>query len=222
MTYINLSDFSSSRKWELLQFCISPSTQKASLIKLLLWWNSNIFESIQPKILKQMEKSVSNLKRKISQYGEEYLRLLMKFDYRNDPTDRRVVFYISYFLEVGFLMMLQKEVSEDLYYFGYRFDDVFVDRKHRIMGNVHLFKALGDETRLNLLQALAKKDHYGEELSQMLNLTNSTISYHLSLLLYEGLVNIKRIENKTYFSLNYDLFRSRIKKAVDQLLDQDQ
>lgn len=78
-------------------------------------------------------------------------------------------------------------------------------RDQDIAGYATLFKALGDETRLNILQFLIAKgdglcachiEDYVKELSQ------PTISHHLRLLREAGLVTAERKGTWVYYAIN--------------------
>ena len=69
-----------------------------------------------------------------------------------------------------------------------------------------LFKALADETRLNVLRALNEKDMYVELLAERLQLSAPTVSFHLKKLLAAGLVDARREQYYTVYSLRRDLF----------------
>ena len=53
---------------------------------------------------------------------------------------------------------------------------------------IMLFKCLSDKSRLHLLKALAMEDMYVERLAERLDLSASTVSFHLKKLTEAGLV----------------------------------
>jgi DNA-binding transcriptional ArsR family regulator len=63
-------------------------------------------------------------------------------------------------------------------------------------------RALGDPTRLRLIQILAKQDATGHDLAQALQLSPSTVSQHLHILMDEHLLNWRqRGRHRDYFLL---------------------
>lgn len=73
-------------------------------------------------------------------------------------------------------------------------------------------RALGDESKFEILQYIADKKAYGIELANALGLTTATISKHMSALRSFGLINAeKKDNNRVYFSIN--------RTAVVHLLD---
>ncbi len=218
MDFINSTDLLANRKWELLQFASNPDEMKSNLVMLFEWYYVEIFKKEEVKIEKIIGKYEKDLKRKLHNYGYEYLTLLTSSDYSKPVNDRKVVLILSYYLEVIYLLLFRYDKKEDLYFLGYRHNEVFVERKHRIMSNVHLFKALADETRQNIIRLLTKRDYYGEEFAQEMQLSNSTISHHLSILLLEGFIKVKRTVNRNYFTLDKKKLQKTILDAVDRML----
>jgi hypothetical protein len=69
------------------------------------------------------------------------------------------------------------------------------------------FKALGDESRLQIVGLLARRPHYAEELADLLELAPPTISHHLRVLAHAGLV--RRRKDPPYIRCSLDLARVR-------------
>ena len=62
--------------------------------------------------------------------------------------------------------------------------------------------AIGDETRVNIYFHLIDKDLCVNDLKMLLNLSQSTVSYHLNVLEKQGLLNKKLSGRKSIFSIN--------------------
>lgn len=73
---------------------------------------------------------------------------------------------------------------------------------------VHMLKAIADETRLRILGLLAEKDLSGKNLADALTLTAPTISHHMRRLINAGVVTEKREAQRHVYSLNAELLRS--------------
>ena len=78
---------------------------------------------------------------------------------------------------------------------------------------VQLFKCLADTTRLQLLSALSDGPKYVELLSQLLERSPSTVSFHLKKLEETGLVQAQKEQYYTMYSLN----RALLDQPVSQL-----
>jgi len=69
-----------------------------------------------------------------------------------------------------------------------------------------LFKALGDETRREILKMLAKKEMTAGEIANVFNQSWPTISHHLKILKESGLISDEKKGLHTIFTLNTTVF----------------
>lgn len=65
-------------------------------------------------------------------------------------------------------------------------------------------KLLSDKSKFEILSYIRDKYAYGSELAKHLNLTTATVSHHMSALLASGLVRLKRVDNRVYYTSNKD------------------
>ena len=79
---------------------------------------------------------------------------------------------------------------------------------------LQLFKCLADATRLQLLSALGDGPKYVELLSQLLDRSPSTVSFHLKKLEEAGLVEAKKEQYYTMYRLNRSLLDAPIGRLV--------
>ncbi len=82
---------------------------------------------------------------------------------------------------------------------------------------LNFFKALADANRLKIVGLLAQQPYTVEQLAEMLKLSASTISHHLSMLARTGLVSAKSEQYYNVYSLNGD----EIQKMARRLLSRD-
>lgn len=73
-----------------------------------------------------------------------------------------------------------------------------------------LFKCLADQSRLQILKSLTIEDMYVERLAQRLDLSPSTISFHLKKLAEAGAVTSYKNQYYTMYSLCADIFKTSI------------
>ncbi len=67
--------------------------------------------------------------------------------------------------------------------------------------STRLLKALGDETRLRILNLLSREELHGSDLMEILNMGQSRVSTHLNLLKEVGLVADRRAGRRSYYHL---------------------
>ena len=75
---------------------------------------------------------------------------------------------------------------------------------------ISLFKCLADKSRIQILKSLMEEDMYVERLSERLNLTPATISFHLKKLVDAGAVKSRRDQYYTMYAINGDVFNVSI------------
>ena len=77
-----------------------------------------------------------------------------------------------------------------------------------------VLKALADESRLKIMDALLQEDLYVEALSEMLDLKPPTVSHHLKKLMKAGLVTSQKDQYYTVFQVNRELLNRRLLSFV--------
>jgi ArsR family transcriptional regulator len=82
------------------------------------------------------------------------------------------------------------------------------------MEPIKIFKALADESRLQIIKTLYEKARYVEELAERLNLSSSTISFHLKKLEEAGLL----YSVKEQYYVNYHLRRELLEKQLKEMI----
>ena len=79
---------------------------------------------------------------------------------------------------------------------------------------LNLLKTVADETRLRILRALGEKDCYAELLAERLNLSPATVSFHMKKLIQAGLVDARREQYYTIYSLKRDVFSHTLDELI--------
>ncbi len=86
-----------------------------------------------------------------------------------------------------------------------------------LSGSSRLLKAMGDETRLRILRLLRREELTGTDLMEILNMGQSRISTHLSLLKEVGLVTDRRAGRHSFFSIA----RNPASELLERILEQN-
>ena len=81
---------------------------------------------------------------------------------------------------------------------------------------IKLFKCLADKSRLQILKSLIHEDMYVELLAQRLNLTPSTISFHLKKLEDAGAVESRKEQYYNIYSIKEDIFKSSVLDIIKE------
>ena len=75
---------------------------------------------------------------------------------------------------------------------------------------LRIFKSLSDTSRLRIFQSLIQGEMYTELLAERLELTPSTVSFHMKKLEEAGLVVSRKDQYYTVYSLNRDVLESSL------------
>lgn len=207
----------SRQKWELLQFFMNPVAMKEKLLELFRWFNANVYSEMVQQIEMITRRSGQEIRKKLGKYGDEYLKLFTQTEYSKVNQDHKIVIAVSYFYEIAILVSIKNHLNLDLYMVGFMYDELIIATSHTLLSNVQMFKALADETRLNILKLLCLRPWYGHELAQELKLSNSTVSYHISMLTLSGFITANRVENRTYYSADMEAVKQVINAALDKM-----
>ena len=73
-----------------------------------------------------------------------------------------------------------------------------------------IFKSLSDMSRLRIVQSLTRGEMYTELLAERLELTPSTVSFHMKKLEEAGLVISRKEQYYTVYSLNRELLNASL------------
>ena len=74
------------------------------------------------------------------------------------------------------------------------------------MGMSETLKAISDPVRRNILEMLKKEKMTAGDIANKFNLTNSTVSYHLSYLKKADLIKEEKYKKYIYYKLNTSVF----------------
>jgi len=85
-----------------------------------------------------------------------------------------------------------------------------------LAGSTRLLRALGDETRLRLLHLLSLEELSCSELMEVLNMGQSRVSTHLSLLKEAGLVVDRRAGRRSLYSLAQGAHGHWVERAIEE------
>lgn len=83
---------------------------------------------------------------------------------------------------------------------------------------LEFIKAISDKKRIKIVKALNKDTLCNNDLAELLDLTPATISYHISKLVREKIINVKKGEyNKIMYSIDEEQLKKRFKEASEYL-----
>jgi ArsR family transcriptional regulator len=109
---------------------------------------------------------------------------------------------------------LEGNMSEEVYCCGVIHEDVIKHVKEGLSGNkelrrvAELFKALNDETRLKIVNALLLSEMCVCDIAALMNMTQPAVSHHLKVLRQAQLVKHERRGKEVHYSLDDEHVRN--------------
>ncbi len=82
------------------------------------------------------------------------------------------------------------------------------------MDSLEIFKCLADNSRLRIINSLMIEPMYVELLAERLDLSTSTVSFHLKKLMEANIVSCKKEQYYAIYSLNEKIFSMNLKDLI--------
>lgn len=191
-----------AEKWKLFYLIHDGRETKRRFIELIKRFYTEYYQSKENEFHQKQLAYVNDLDTNDPRLNQ----LFASFDMHEDERD--IVLLPSYTLGSGIIVSSVRLFCVlGTHYFDVH--EIARDEKDIL----EVLKVLADEQRVRLLQLLNKRPHYGMELAQLLGVSNSTVSHHISALLEHKLITSKRIENKVYFKTN----QSEMTNVLEQI-----
>ena len=107
---------------------------------------------------------------------------------------------------------------------GMHFETIFSNRLKQNSSTYlcNNLKLLGDKSKFDILKLLAGRRYYSGELAKKLNLSTSTIAYHMQALLNAHFVTMDKRSYRTYYELNREEVLLFLEKVRFQIMPDDE
>lgn len=203
-------DLSEARKWQVYRMLNKPLEIKNELIKFLETYYNNYYINEEKRVASILDDHIKENEEDIKKVVCDFLENIFTpgdetIDFKKDV--RVILVYFGEYLSSIYL-------DYNTCLFGFKFDE-FVKKvyanKDDIEEQAHVFKALGDKTRLKMLQELLTGPKYMTELGEKLDVSTPTINYHMKKFINAGLVQIDKAGNRIYYKIRKKKLESIIK-----------
>lgn len=200
--FIEKVELEGSAKWKLLQIMQEP---KKYIVQLINKVNTNlkIYESVVNEINKPLKKLLN-----------QYLISVKSFYPLKDKLSETSVIYPTLIFPVTQIIL------EDRCYYGLLSGLLMTygtNIKHSKEELLMKLKALGDNSKLEIITSLKTSPKYNLEIAQQLGLTPATMSHHMNALLNCGFVDVEKKDGKVYYHLQRENMKEFV-KALEQTL----
>lgn len=219
---INKCDLLGEIKWYLTMIAQEPKTYLVELFDIVIE-AIDIFKEIFTVIEKDVEKAIEELRQEIGanpQYISDVtgIRILEQWD-RDLNVQPSMINFNAVSIQCSQSFIFGTPRRDDLY-FGWKFNELMKisygkDKEEEILNE--RLKCLSDKSKFKILKHLKEKPMFGQEIATALALTTATVSHHMNALLNSKLVNLERIENKIYYTLNNETIEKTIKSIEKEL-----
>lgn len=210
-------DFTDSQKIYVLNFFINISDYYEKIISSLLEVEKlckQSFEMIRPLFEKKIKELNSDSG--LRHLNEQWLK---RFDFEQISfrCEEDIHLYVSIVRYNGLWLRYSQNFKQELVFgLGLLFEEMLeVSSKsdQRQLLDQKQLSALADNTRYQVIQILAERPHYAQEIADKLGITAATLSHHMQILINALLINI-RTEGRKIF---YRLQTSEIKRLAHSL-----
>jgi DNA-binding transcriptional ArsR family regulator len=213
-------------KWDLpnrdheivLEFRKYVKESKEQIVQMYRRFYEQHFRQLEPMLMEKLKGIIEQHQTVLEEHPKEFMEeiLWMKEEYYDQSEN--IEFTVTWIGELSHSVSVDKNKIMGIYGFGYlqRFDKAFIK-----MQTMKLFKVLSDERRLEILRMVGKKSRYATELAKELGLTKATVSYHMNLIIEQGLVTIRVEQNRVYYDLNTERLNKQLLDVIRDLTGEE-
>ncbi len=193
----------------LLRLLRDPAELKARLIYLVVrFWESH-FKDEYPECMRLIERNIDYHHERVYEGGfaEFYYRVTSQHLRREDaapyPSPERILFVPSCYSGASVILVpFDSTRKRFALIYNCRVPGRSGDARIAIRDLYGPLRALADETRLEILALLDGHERYGQELVELLEVGQSTVSRHLQFLVRNGVVLEQRRNGMKFYRIN--------------------
>jgi len=203
--FIQSTNLPEIEKWKLTYLYMDLEQTKSRFISLVQkCWNL-YFEDVVDEIRLKQEEMLTQLTDQFKVKDRSSLYAIFPHLDRDNaiPEEVMIVSAPSVFYGLSSLTSFSED-DDDLFFHLFGINQPAFHQKSAISQSelMESFKTLADEKRIKMIQILSVTPSYGYELAQNLELSNSTVSHHLSSLAALGIVKSTRKDSRVYYEVN--------------------
>lgn len=214
--FIKQTNLPESEKWKLTYLYVDIENTKQRFVNLIKQYYEFYFKDDIPYFLKKQQESIADLYDKQQDLTRAKVGNIFPVipSHVLENKEIKLILSPSFFYDTASLT----SDSDDSFIYHFGMNEM---KKNKMSQDdvLDAIKVVADEKRIKIIQLLNKSPKYGYELANTLNLSNSTISHHLSTLSSIGIVFSTRIENKVYYQLHKEKLQVLMETLTKALLD---
>ena len=212
------AEFDEESSLYFLQSRKHPEEYKQKVLDVFQTFFSVYYKPKEREVYSFMEKETARHDKLFQANQAGFLKTVGIGDYTkllDEKTNLRI--FVSYYIDLGMFHFVTDQVFLMLY--GHSIEQHFND-KINLEKSKAVFKALSDETRLQIIRITSQRAWYNKELAEHFNLTTATLSYHLNLLLDLEILNFEpSVNNRYYYTTNKENLKKLLNMAAESIFE---
>ncbi len=218
MRLIDKSGLAAEDKWKIIQSYIDRDKHLEEIYKIL---------EKTVRLLKECRSEIKELEEEFYQYWHEYTEkndFAKEFQMQSNFTwDWKSIVIVPSVFNPHVIRLSVKygeERTPDMVHIGIAQDSNFSSKSAEVDVEdlINTLKLLSDKSKFEILRFIKDDSKYGFEIANALNLSTSTISYHMNSLIIANLVRLEKDANKIYYSLNREQLEVLLENIKSLLL----
>jgi DNA-binding transcriptional ArsR family regulator len=192
-----------------------PEEYKTEVIKIFETFYELYYNPFENKVYTFMKERCNKHNKTFKENPINFLNTIGLGDYSKFIIEKKKFrIFVSFYIDLG---VFHFNIDNDfIMLFGHTIEHRFENKLTREKCKA-LFKALSDETRLDIIKITSQRPWYNKELADYFNLSTATLSYHLNLLLDLDIINFEPSVNNRYY---YTTDKKHLKKLFDMALNE--
>ncbi|MFD1739626.1 ArsR/SmtB family transcription factor [Bacillus salitolerans] len=214
---LNTTNLPQEEKWKISYLIFDGERTKERVIKLIERFYYQYFQESEEKLIKHQRKFTSQMEQELQGGNVKYLESLID-EQGIDLMNHDVIVFPSYYSDANIAYSSIGRFNLKCFIVGtrhYKTKEMARGEKETL----DAIKVLIDERRFKILQMLKKQPYYGYELAQAINVSNSTMSHHLSTLMSHHFIRAIRKENKVYYETNKEEIQAVLQQVERMFID---
>lgn len=214
LEYIEDKEINSKIKWEI--FCILRDS-KGYIQRFVddIQDYLEVYKNLMKKRGEELKKFNREIEESIDKEGVKFLK-----DATNNALDFQSFenIYVTTSIDIGLYIKSFHEKKSCYVVIGPRMKEILKNMggEGELEKNMAIFKNYSDEVKFSILRLLMEGEYYALEIGERLGLSKVNVSRNVKHLMLAGLISVKKVGQKTYYSLNKNVMADNVKFIIDQ------
>lgn len=205
-----LEFFNDNMKQKLLESIENAAETKQRYIMLLRQFYEKAFKPVVEEIIKTVCPTIEKYEKEFKLDPKKFCRKYFVKDV--SVFGPAVNIHVSLFRYAGSDYWSSKEGSEWIIFGSDTWR--FLEDEPEKEKVLDFLKAISDKRRMTIIELLAEKSWYVNEIAERIGMSAATTSYHLTSLQELGIVDFERYDHRFYYYLNKDKLRELFNEAM--------